>query len=386
MPRRAIGWGISDAIPFSDPYIARRLAAQFGVPFEFAGYDHHTFPEQAEPWAFVSEIGSDNLGNFAAGPQGLVSVGNMAPAVFNGDQLLGSGGIPLSFADAFEVGTGMPFHGMAPGMATMLARKRAREAAEIAREGLMQMALARRSTPSKDVQDYLGWQTHGLRWLNAPMYHREPMVSPWRPLAFASAVQLFERLPARHRVDKRLLVRMLERCVPHALSEPVASANSLVDWRVAFGTRTATGRFFESAAHDALFLESEVGAFFDADVVKDVLRAFSGADHAPVSRRPSSDSAIEGIRRLFARWHASSLAVRGAQRAVTRLKGRSVGAGSVRVLWRIVLLNVLLRIIERGWFRNGAPWQTMALSEPERRLVWPPARTDEGALGPTSDG
>ena len=357
LPRRTITWGVTDTIPASDPYIARRLALQFGVPFEFMCYDHDTFAEQAEIWTFVSEIGTDNLGNFAAGPGFLVDAGELAPAVFNGDQLLGSGGIPVSFEDAFEVGTGLPYRGLAPGLAAMVFPERREEVAELVRARLMRMAMERKGEPNKDIQDYLNWQTHTIRWLNAPMYHREPMLSPWRPLAHRSAIDLFVQLPASHRVDKRLLVRMLERCVPHVLREPINSANSLVDWSVAFSSRSSTGTFFRLAAEETLFLDAEIGTFFDVDAFRRVLTGFLETSQVPIERVPSKIGKVADVRRRFATSYASSLAIRGTQRAIKRLMGRHVGASSTRVLWRVVLVNLLLRVIHRGWFRTGAPWQ-----------------------------
>ena len=369
-PRRAIGWGVDAGIPASDPYIARRLAAHYGVPFTFLHYDFDSFCEQAERWAFISEIGSDNLGNFAAGPHALTDTA-VAPAVFNGDQLLGFGGIPLSFTDAFEVGTGLPYRGLAPGVAAMLSPERASEAADRTRDGLLRMALDRRGEPNKDVQDYLVWQAQGIRLLNAPMFHREPMVSPWRPLAHRSAIEFFEQLPASWRVDKRLLVRMLETRTSGVLDLPIASANSLVDWTTGFTSASPTGEFFRAVAAEALFLEDEIGTFFDADAFRAVLGGYLDARHVPISRAPRVEKSVVRLRRGVSRWRLASLVVRGAQRVGSRMMGRAMGASTTRVLWRIVLLSLLLRTIREGWFTTGAPWQTASLKPMADAVPWP---------------
>ena len=382
MPRRAVSWGVDASIPTSDPYIARRLAASYGVPFTFFRYDFESFYEQAERWTFISEIGSDNLGNFAAGPHALIDTG-IAPAVFNGDQLLGFGGIPLSFADAFEVGTGLPLCGLAPGVAAIVSPTKASEAADRTRDGLMRSAMGRRGEPNKDVQDYLVWQAQGIRLLNAAMFHREPMVSPWRPLAHRSAIEFFEQLPASMRVDKLLLVKMLETRTPGALDLPIASANSLVDWTAAFTSASPTGEFFRAVADEALFLDDEVGTFFDADAYRAALGTYLHARHTPISRAPSVESAVVGLRRAASRSRLASLLVRGTQRLANRMVGRAVGASTTRVLWRIVLLNLLLRTIREGWFVGGAPWQSAPLSHVEHAARWPstavPGRDSQSA-------
>ena len=369
-PQRAIAWGVDDAIPGSDPYIARRLAVQYGVPFAFMHYDHETFPTRAEPWTYISELGSDNLGNFAAGHGALTSDASLAPVVVNGDQLLGFGGIPVSFMDAFEVGTGLPYAGLAPGMRCLVRPERAIEARERTCATLMAMALPRSDGPHKDTQDYLAWHTTGVRWLGAPMYYREPMVSAWRPLVDRETIDLFARLPQLLRVDKRLLVRMLHHHLPTALDLPIASANSLVDWTIAFSSRTPTGAYFTEAVSDPSLLDTEVGAFIDADALRSAMTAFIQARHEPLDRTPGATQAVTGLRRSVARWHLTSVAARRVQRLLKRASGRAVGASLPRVLWRVMLLNVLLKTIERGWFHRGPPWKPGVPGPTERTTLW----------------
>jgi len=373
LPRRAIAWGVDDTIPDSDPLIARGLADQYGVPFGFMHYDHETFPARAEPWTYISELGSDNLGNFAAGHDALSSDASLAPVVVNGDQLLGFGGIPATFEDAFEVGTGLPYHGLAPGMRRLVPPEQAVEASERTSASLMSMALARRGGPHKDTQDYLAWHTTGVRWLGAPMYYREPMVSAARPMVDRETIDLFARLPQLLRVDKRLLVRMLHLHFPAALELPIASANSLVDWTLAFSSQTPTGAFFTEAASDASVLDTEVGAYVDADALRSAITSFVEARHEPLDRTPSVTSGVPGLRRRVARWHLASVAVRRAQRILKRASGRAVGAQLPRVLWRVMLLNVLLKTIDRGWFHHGAPWTPGVPSPTARSSLWRPS-------------
>ena len=82
-PDEALTWGVDDRIPHSDPAVAASMAASYDVPFRFVRYDADTFQEHAEDWAWVSELGSDNLGSFAAGRFLLGSETPPAPVVLN---------------------------------------------------------------------------------------------------------------------------------------------------------------------------------------------------------------------------------------------------------------------------------------------------------------
>ena len=68
IPGRALCWGVSDDIPYSDVDIASRVSAFYAVPFQYLNYDHDTFTTCAERWVRAAGLCSDNLGNFVAGP------------------------------------------------------------------------------------------------------------------------------------------------------------------------------------------------------------------------------------------------------------------------------------------------------------------------------
>ncbi len=354
-PARAISWGIDDAIPASDPYLARRIAAQFDVPFAFLRYDHHTFPDRAAAWAFVSELGSDNLGNFAAGPDAMYGLGQPASAVWNGDQMLGTGGVPASFSDAVEVATGLPMRGLPPGLEGLVKPALRGEVAQRLRAGVMGLVGSREQEPPKDVLDYLGWHVRVARWLNAPTYFREPMVSTGRPMLHAPVVDLFTRLPPNQRVDKRLLVTMLRRRMPEVLREPVATANSLVDWHHAFTSAPGTSDYFQELVGDPRVLASPLGSLLDEAGWRAAREAYLAARFAPMRRAAAPASRVVQFRRAMARWGFTSGIARGAQRWARRALGRETGAPSGRVIQRMALLDLLLNAIDDGWFAADGP-------------------------------
>ena len=351
-PRRTMTWGVADDIDGSDPAIARELAAMYEVRHTFVPYDHDGFERHAQHWAFISELGSDNLGNFAAGAEFLSRVHPMASAVFNGDQVLGFGGLPVSLDDAIEAGAGIPADGLAPGIASLFG-KRATDVAQMVRGTLDALLDGRQTEPLKNVLDFLGWHTHGVRWLNAPMYHREPMVSHWRPMVHRPALELFAELPEWARIDKVLLPRVLDHHYPAAARVPVASANSLVDWNMAFTRELPTCLFFARQVGAGRVLESPVGQLLEPDHYRAVIRSYLATSFAEVDRRPSSDAGIRDVRRRFARSRAASLAVRRVQRWVNRMRRRRVGASTARVVQRVALIELLIDAIDRGWFAHG---------------------------------
>ena len=356
-PARTMSWGIDDAIPASDPFVAKRIAAQFDVPFAFLRYDHRTFADRAAAWAFVSELGSDNLGNFAAGPDALYELGDPALVVWNGDQMLGTGGVPSSVDDAVEVATGVPMHGLPPGLEGLVKPALRGEAAHRIRAGVLGLVGSRTQEPPKDVLDYLGWQVRVARWLNAPTFFREPMVSTGRPMLHAPVVDLFSRLPANQRVDKRLLVTMLQRRLPEVLREPVVTANSLVDWHRAFTSAPKTSDFFRALASEPRILESPIGPLLDEAGWTAARKAYGDTRFAPMRRTAAPASRVVQFRRAMARWGFTSTVSRAAQRSARWVLGRRTGASSGRVIQRLALLNLLLRTIDEGWFASRGPGQ-----------------------------
>ena len=379
-PARAISWGIDDAIPASDPFVAKRIAAQFDVPFAFLRYDHHTFPDRAAAWAFVSELGSDNLGNFAAGPDALYDLGQPAAAVWNGDQMLGTGGVPSSVEDAVEVATGLPMRGLPPGLDGLVKPALRGEVAHRMRAVVLGLVGARAQEPPKDVLDYLGWHVRVARWLNAPTFFREPMVSTGRPMLHAPVVDLFAQLPAYQRVDKRLLVTMLQRRMPEVLREPVATVNSLVDWQHAFTSAPRTSGYFLELASDPRVLQSPLGTLLDEAGWMAAREAYGAARFAPMRRTAAPTRRVVQFRRAMARWGFTSAVSRVAQRSARWALGRKTGAPSSRVIQRMALLNLLLRTIDEGWFAADAPRQRAGVGVP-RRPTWAIRDSAEGSTG-----
>ncbi|MDI5920852.1 hypothetical protein QLQ86_08655 [Halomonas sp. LR5S13] len=346
MPGRALCWGVSDSVPCSDVDIASRVAAGFGMNFRFLHYDQESFTSSAERWVRAAGLCSDNLGNFVAGPDFLGSREWNSSRFLVGDQLLGVGGMPVSRRHAFEVSSGLPFSGPVAGLSPFLRGHSQMLAAELASAGVHRLVNPFWDEPSKDVQDHLSYRLHMARWLNAPTFFREPLVPSVRPMLHQPVMALFQMLPAWLRVDKRLLLSMLKHHFPDLLQWPRASADSLVDWKLAMTRGGATAAMFQGLVCDDRLADSSLSRFLDSHVIRSRLQDYADHPVGPMSRRPASASMITSIRRRGSRYRIGGLAISIAQRGINRARRQSVGADAWRVLQRIALISLLLRVME----------------------------------------
>ena len=91
-PARTLGWGMTADIPKSDPYIAAELARRHGLGFDFVSYDSDNFLENANSWAYISELANDNIGWYAEGQSVLASdYRTKGDFVLTGDECFGGG-------------------------------------------------------------------------------------------------------------------------------------------------------------------------------------------------------------------------------------------------------------------------------------------------------
>ena len=365
LPDRALSWGTTADRPGSDTVLARRIAARFSVPFTFVPYGHTTLAERAHGWAAVSELASDNLGNFAAGPNLLLDDAGDPPLTFIGDHMFGAGGFPLNDSDAIEAGAGVPGDLSLPAGLRAIVRHDAHAATAEAAFGGLRVVIARHAGGEpKDLQDYLGMHLRVARWLNAPTYFREPILAVSRPMLHAPIVDLFAELPASLRVDRKLQVQLLRRRFPDLLRIPVATVSSLIDWDAAFRGDGAAAHLLASLLAPDRLAVSPLADVLDIDAVAQRHAAF-------IARPPRVGPArtarwLPRLRRAASGSRAGSLALRSIQRWTTRSLGRSVGVTTERALIRVGLLNLFSELLERGELSaaNGATAASSTLAAP----------------------
>ena len=348
LPARALTWGVSAEIPFSDPQVAAGLASGAGLEWEFRGYGEESFPERAEAWARVGELGSDNLGVFAAGPDFLAPEGAPIGPVFIGDQFFGYGGQPLSMEDAVIDATGIRLGALAPAVTRIMNVDRVAEASAAVHEDLAGVIARCPNDTPKGLKDFLSYQVGLARWLNAPTFFREPMVSTRRPLLGIPALELFLTLPEHLRVDKAVLVDMLRRHFPDLAAVPRATANSLIDWGHAFTHPGPCRDYLEGLLNDDLIEALPIHSFLDMDRVRADSAAFLNSRRTEVSRAPDRKSLITSLRRVTSRVPGLARWLRRAEHRLQRMRGVDHGPKIDRVLIRLALLVMLQRVVSRG--------------------------------------
>lgn len=346
-PNLARTWGARDDVPRSDVGLARTIAERFDVPFEFHSYEASTFAEEARDWALVSELASDNLGNFAAGPGFLRPEGEAPALAFIGDHMFGAGGIPLSPEDAIEAAAGLPSDGTLPSGLRALVRTGARrDVLDEIRSGVDGIVVSRSGATPKEVQDHLGFHLRIGRWLNAPTYFREPVLSVARPMLHAGPVELFQELPEGLRVDRRLHLTLLRRHFPHLLRTPVSSASSLIDWRRAFWSNGPVARYLAELLSEERLDASPLATVLDRSQVKVLHENAIGTGDGRTNG--SASRWLPALRRAVSSSRLGSLAIRRAQRTVSRALRRSVGVSTRRALIRLALVHLFADALRDG--------------------------------------
>lgn len=357
-PSECLTWGISDSLPQSDPVLAREMAAALGVRWRFLQYDADHFGENLRRWVAISEVDSDNFGNYAAGHDFLYRRGPVAPVVFIGDQLLGTGGLPWDRADAFENLVGVPPGELGTALTGLLRPEARREAASRVWERAEEAMAGCAGDSPKDIQDHLNLHVRVARWLNAPTYFREPMVSPRRPMLLRPAVEYYQTLPAALRVEKRILVAVLQRYHPRLLAFPKAASHSLVDWSRTFtDPQSSAGRALRDLLGSEEAFDLPVGPWLDPQALAAARNGWFGRVATPVNRNPQPERVLATLRRFCGRSLATGRALRWAERKAQQCLGRRHGPGRGALLARLGLVVALQRELRREWFqpKPGSP-------------------------------
>lgn len=364
-PAECLTWGVSAEIPRSDPALAHALAAAHDVPWRFLPYHGGMFASNAQEWAEVSELASDNLGNFAAGAGLLYQHGVVGSGVVIGDQLLGTGGMPATQAEAIN-GAGASFcAGISGGLASVVRADHRDEVDALLRaevSGLVEKCSAR---SLKDIQDCLGFHVRLARWLNAPTYFREPMVSPRRPMLMRPALDFVQQLPPRLRVDKCVLVEMLHRRMPALLRIPRVGMGSLVDWTATFTSDPVVSPLFEALLRDERRRVTPVWRLLDGASVDAQLGAYLRSGAVAKARPAGRPGILPAVRRWSARMPGLAPAV-ALFEAAARASGKApAGAKTARVLQRLALLGLL------GGSQVGTGWAPAGPGDAAEPGDWP---------------
>lgn len=352
LPTEALTWGATDQVPGSDVTVAREVAALAGVPHRFLRYAAERVPTQARAWCVVSELASDNLGFYAAGPGFLEENAVAAEAVLLGEHVIGVSGLPRTVDEAIETVTRLPRSGLLPALAGVLTPEGRAQVGGLLWRELEFLAAECTGGRPKEVQDHLYLQVDTFRWLCAPAFYKEPMRTPRRPLYLDPVLAVTARLPESLRVDKRVVVRVLERHLSTYLKPPLMEADSLPDWNYDSRHAASFRAFLESRTRNDALTALPWEGTLDLDAARKLVNDFFQANPPPLERRPESA-------RQWVRWRARLMGVpvvgavlQRLQPALRRWKSPRVQAATrpLRLITRLAQLRLLQECIEAGEF------------------------------------
>ncbi len=353
-PREALTWGVRPDLPASDPAIAGEIAASQGVSFRFLQYGAERFAQEASRWAWIGELTSDNTGNYATGPDFFERAGvDPDVPVLIGDQMLGPGGFPRSQVQAMENITRIPWGGIPQELGAVMTPDGAHRAGEILASSIEEVIADSPSDHPKDVQDYLYFHLYVVRWLHAPAYFREPMVSPRRPLLLEPVLEVGRRLPRRFRIDKRVLVDLLSRKMPSLSRFPIASAHSLVDWDAEMRTSEDLRLFILAHLEWEIVGRTPLAAVLDRARYLQVVKRFFSSTPRPVRRRPSPLPWAMRWRRRLAGVPWLQPAVQSVEPLARKVLGAETARSTGIFLRRLALLALLQEMIDAETFAQA---------------------------------
>ncbi len=357
-PDEAVTWGVSDTIPNSDPEIARKIAQSCGVPFTFLRYGAETFVENSPGWTYVSELMSDNMGNFAAGAGFLYREMNPAPVVLIGDQMFGPGGFPLDREDAVESITKVPGGGLLPAFSRIIKHSYQEDLSRLFRAQIGRVIAASSSDEPKDIQDYLYFHLYVFRWLYAPGYFKEPMVTARRPMMHNRLLDFVASMPSHLRVDKTTMVRMMRSSSPRLMRFPKSTANSLVDWNFEIRREGKLRDSLLEVLRYERIKATPLGPLVDRKAYEELTAAYFSTKPIAMRRRPSVAARVYDLRRRLSVTPATGRMAKRLERvAKFAVGGRGASDGVAPVVRRLALISMMQQMVDEGQFagnRTGA--------------------------------
>lgn len=351
LPEQAATWGATDQVPNSDPVVARALAEAVGIPHRFLTYDSADVAGHARDWVVTSELASDNMGYFAAGSRFLYAAMTDVPdALYIGDVVIASGGLPRSVDEALEVVTKVPADGIIAPLRQVLRPEACAAVSDAFRREARLIAETCSSSRPEDVQDHLWTQIYNFRWLFSAGFYKEPMLTAWRPMLLGNVYEVLSRIPADLRVYRRVYVHMLHRHLHEFGAWPRAEGNSLIDWRRDSRTVPSLKSLLENKTTPGAVASSPFGPLMDQQALSGFLSTFLAEQPHP-ARRQADFSGWVGLCRRFAGAPFLGEALKLGHVLLRELGVRPNPAfSSVRFVFRLAVLRVLCDCIDEGAF------------------------------------
>ena len=329
IPRRTFGWGARADVPLSDPDIAARLSAHFGVRYDFFRYDTESFLENAKAWNYTSELANDNIGWYAEGASALAhSYDPSMDYTTVGDETWGWGGAPQRFEEMVSEVVPATVH-------TKLmecAIPQLRDSCEaMYRASIMRVLRDSENSHLADQKDYLYLHGRVARFIFSLGYYKELAVEVRRPFMTKAILDVVKGLPPRFRYHKNLYRSMLNSYFPDLRRFPRNLTSSLPDWRHDITCKPHLRDFFTQLLSRKTLERSAVSELLEPSAIE---RAWTKYLQMPVR---ALDRSV-GKGRLVRHWLVP-------ERALIWRAERGALGGSVRAdldFFRAVALLVLL--------------------------------------------
>ncbi|MEW6442901.1 MAG: hypothetical protein AB1640_18350 [bacterium] len=287
----AQSWGIDDSIEHSDAYLARELAARFGVPFSFYRHDTDTFIQNAHDWCYLTELANDNFGWFSEGAGALIDFyDRRTDLLLVGDEFWGAHGVAANEreARAESFPPTLPNH-----VATILRTPLARCAAESYEAAVASVTGRCENRDYSDRKDFYYFYIRAPRFLFSLGYYREWATPMARPFLANCVIEIVRRLPVRLRLWKNLYISTLRRHFPQALAVPVASVNSLPDWTRDLRCKEPLRSCMQKYLDFGRISRGKLGELIDRAQFERMRGEFFAQHVNPIRRAPSKKTALK---------------------------------------------------------------------------------------------
>jgi hypothetical protein len=282
IPKRAFGWGGQADIPYTDPYIAAKLAAHFGVRYDFFRYDTDAFLENAKPWSYTSELANDNIGWYAEGASVLAnSYDSSMDYTMVGDENWGWGGDPKNFEEMLSEVLPATLHGRFAECAKPQVRE---SSAAMYRASIMRVLRDSENTRLVDQKDFLYLHGRVARFIFSLGYYKELAVEVRRPFMTRATLEVVRGLPPQFRFHKNLYCSMLNEYFPELRQFPRNLTSSLPDWRHDITRKPQLRDFFARLLSRKALEASAVSELLDPSAVENAWTEYAQQPVQPLDR------------------------------------------------------------------------------------------------------
>lgn len=353
-PARALTWGAHDGLEGSDPVIARRIAEDLGVPFEFCPVDGEAWVNHARRWAWIGELLSDNANSYATSADYFSRWGSdRARFLVLGDQMFGAGPLPGSIAEAVD----NVLHTALRSPSSILSRLLKTDSHQHLLAGfdteVRELIAGGPNSEPKDIQDYLFFHTYIARWILAPGNFKLPVLPVQRPLMTLPVIDKVRQFAPLRRVDKTVYVDMLKTRFSHLLRHPVTSSDAGVNWARLTRTGLALRPALQTLTTPERLAALPIAEDLDLDRTSAFLRSFFAESANWEQQRGRWRRTLYDLRRMVSRSHALGRMASRIQPLVMRLTGlkrAEQGTHPHQLVMRLALLSILQEGIDEGWF------------------------------------